>query len=457
MPSGKDKPEVPKNCFYSAKGLTILLAHGDSEAELPGEIWVERDGAVCWKTSPVDLTNETKWLMPGQLKEKETLAYLKLEAKVEDGGVFTSDHAYITLHSPTLYPDKPSIIAVAGQMAEAKLVYAPIPDTSTGLAVGYLAVGMKGFSVVSCESPIGRVSQLGPSEVENYDNLSGRVIIQAPSTAVAMGEWLRQCDPLALRVFDMLSLAQGRLIRWAVRQIETEDRVLQIEFIGPRHSGPPQWPVFHHLNLGPVLELAINRYTAELCEATSMPIAVEWFVHHPQYIELSLTSAVTALEHLVSVETHGTRDPKLVDPPLFRTLRAQMEQILTDASRNFPEDRREPFEILKRKLGNLNSSTLRDKIDRYVAHHHVPLTGIDSEAVHAAIGARNDIVHRGQYDSSETEVKLLQHVILLRELVVRVFFSLLHFEGGYSTYLGGYKMTSFPPPEPEPETPAAAA
>ena len=447
----------PQDYSYSAKDITIRLARGDSKAELPGEIWVERDGLVCWKTSHVDLTDQTKWLTARNLEEKQTLAYLKLQANVQEDGVFTSDHAYITRHSPTLNPGKPSTVAVSGQMADAKLTYAIIPATSTGLAVSYLAVGMKGFRPVSLESPVGLITQRGPDEVENYDNLAGFVIIQAPSKPSAAAEWLKQCDPMAMRVFDMLSLAQGRLIRWSVRQIETEERVLEIEFSGPRHSGPPQWPVFHRLNLAPALDLAVNRYTDELCKATSLPIALEWFVYHPRYMELSLTSAVTALEHLVSVENHDTKDPKLIEKALFKTLRADMEKILTDASLKFDEDKREPFAILKRKLGNLNSSTLRDKIDRYIAHHKVPLTGIDLDAVHAAIGARNDVVHRGQYDFSETEVKLLQHAVLLRELVLRVFFSLLKFEGGYFTYLGGYKMTQFPPKAPEPEKLVTAA
>ncbi len=369
----------------------IHLACEDHTAELPGEIWVEHDGSVCWKTSEVVMTNGTKWLMSLEHTESDVLAYLKLRATVEDNGVFTSDYAYILQPRPTIYPDKPSTIAVAGQMAHAKISYAPIPETTAGLGIAYRAVGMKGFNTVSIESPIGRIVQQGPAEVENYDTLQGLVAIYAPSNAVASGEWMKKCDDMTQRIFDMLSLAQGRLIEWSIRQLGQEARVLETEFNGPKRSGPPVWPVFHHLHLGPVLDLAVNHYTADLCEKTGFPIALEWFVHHPRYTELKLTSVVTALEHLLSAKDPVTKkavinDPKLVPEALFKVLRKEMEQILTDAAQKKPIDKQEPFETLKRKLGHLNSGTLREKIDCYVCHYKVPLTGIRIEDIHSAMG-----------------------------------------------------------------------
>ena len=64
----------------------------------------------------------------------------------------------------------------------------------------------------------------------------------------------------------------------------------------------------------------------------------------------------------------------------------------------------------------------------------------------AAIDARNGIVHEGRYhDPAKTQQPLWDHVTVVREIVTRLVFRALGFEGRYVSHLGGYHEATFPP------------
>jgi hypothetical protein len=378
--------------MYSETDARVRLSYQDQMADLSCKIELKPNGSLRWESAPVVLSTDTRWLMPLMVPDTEVMTTVNFRAEVKDAGLLTSDSAYITHHKMGSERGKPDTILVGGELARAKLTHAPFPKESTGLTVAYFAIGMTGHMAVAVESPIGKVTQLGTTHIDNFDNLHGRVVIQAPADAVAFDRWLGECDQMASRVFDMYSFAQGRFIRWSFRQIQEGDRVLEIEFSGPHATGIPMWPVFP-FEFGMVLDLAVNRYTQELCDKNSLPTAVEWFVHHPHYTELQLTSVVTALEHLISVEIHGKKDPKLLGKERFIEIRAEFERVLA-AIKPASDEEAVQIERIKNNVGGLNSSALRDKIKRYLDHHKVPMLGLSSVEVNAAVDARNDVVHR---------------------------------------------------------------
>jgi hypothetical protein len=434
---------------YSAQGAQTLLSHNGHSAELTCEIWVDRDGAIYWKSGPVELTSDNKWLIHIAVELGVVMRAVDFRSLVPESGTISSNYAYVTGHTTSSTIGQPSTIIVNGSLARAKLSYSALSTESSNSAVIYHTIGMTGRLPVTVESPTGMLTQNGPSQVENYDFLHGHILIQAPAQSLPFDQWLADCDQLVSRVLDMVSLAEGRLIRWSVRQIEAGDRVLELEFNGPHASGLPLWPAFDYRFLKPVLDLAVNVYTEEFRETTSLAIALEWFVHHPQYTELTLTSIVTALEHLVSVENHGKKDPKLISKELFKKFLVQTENIFDDAANTSQAEDQEAIVIVKRKLPGLNSSTLRDKIERYLEIHRIPMDQIEMDEVHAAVAARNDVVHRGRYEPDNTEAKLYQHIAVLREVVLRVFLTLLQYQGNYWSFLKGPKWQTFPPAPPK--------
>jgi hypothetical protein len=221
--------------------------------------------------------------------------------------------------------------------------------------------------------------------------------------------------------------------------------VLAIDCEGPKGTGPAFDGVFHYLNLQPVLELAINRYTDELCESTGLAVALEWFVHHPRYAELQLISASTALEHLIVsfVKKHGA--PRIVPLELFEELAAKMKSVCQEAMRDAEEPRRRAIERLRNKLAQINDGSLKDKLESLIETYGVPLAGLDIKQISDAITARNLVVHRGLYRSESESEGIQQHVAVLRELLKRIFLVLLRYEGEYFSLLTGPQWVHFPP------------
>jgi hypothetical protein len=212
------------------------------------------------RREPRSLSTDTKWLLPKMVPDTEVITPVNFHAEVSQNAVLFSDSAYIMKNRIGSEVGKPSTVSVGGDLTHAKLIYVPIPEESTGLCVVYFAIGMTGYDSVTIESPIGKVTHTGVTRINNYDNLSGSLVIEAPPTAIATERWLADCDRMASRVFDMFSFAQGRLIRWSVRQVQQGDHVLETEFHGPNSTGVPIGPVFP-FEYGMVLNLAVNHYT----------------------------------------------------------------------------------------------------------------------------------------------------------------------------------------------------
>jgi len=74
----------------------------------------------------------------------------------------------------------------------------------------------------------------------------------------------------------------------------------------------------------------------------------------------------------------------------------------------------------------------------------LPLANIDLRQIKHAIDARNLVVHRGLF-RSEKERRLHEYVVLLRELLKRIFLTLLGYKGQYFSLLNGPQWLRFPP------------
>ena len=247
------------------------------------------------------------------------------------------------------------------------------------------------------------------------------------------------------RVLDMLSFAEGELIRWSVRQIETKEAIVVIDCEGPKGSGPAWDGAFHYLNLQPVLDLAVNRYTEELRDQTGLAVALEWFVHHPRYSELQLIAAMTALEHLVSVFEQKNGSPKILKPELFAKL---LETVRPAWRKTLEEEFKLPHDLTARmdaKLDPLNEGNFRDKLKAMLDAYTVPLADLEIQRINDAVAARNRVIHVGLYRNKEDEANLQQHVAVLRELLKRICLTLLQYEGQYFSLLNGPQWMHFPP------------
>ena len=104
-------------------------------------------------------------------------------------------------------------------------------------------------------------------------------------------------------------------------------------------------------------------------------------------------------------------------------------------------------EELDEKWAELNRRSLFRKLKLLATKWQVPLDGISDEMLTAAFGARNRVLHRGQYYETPKpdDADLWTHVTVIREVVARFLFRAIEYTGEYISYVGRTHEEAFPP------------
>jgi hypothetical protein len=428
-------------CPPVVEGQLISLSKAST---LRWSVTIGHNGATSLVFEPVEVTTATAWLFDAALANDKILPRLSVRGVTPEGIVVESDHVHI-LECNRTSDATGNRLSLAGDASRLRLIYRPLPKTSQGIQAAYLTAGMRSFGRPSIDTSLGCVTLVAPAKIDNPEHVNGRVHIQAGGEERQLVEWLSDCDRLVERILDMISFAEGGFFRWSVCQIESDEGVLAIDCYGAKSPGPAWDGAFHYLNLEPVLELAVTRYTEELCQKTGLAVALEWFVHHPRYAELQLISAMTALEHLVAVfeQSHGV--PRIVAPELFDTLLEKINTLWEEAMEKSPKADHAAIERLKIKVANDNEGSFRDKLEGMLMTYKIPLFDLELSRINKAVVARNRVVHSGLYRSKDERMKIQEHVAVLRELLKRIFLTFLQYQGQYFSLLNGPDWIEFPP------------
>ena len=72
--------------------------------------------------------------------------------------------------------------------------------------------------------------------------LAGELQIQAPSYAGALSDFVRRCDARTSDVLRAVSLSQGRLVRWSIREIFVGRNLREAYFTGAHDTGTSDRP-----------------------------------------------------------------------------------------------------------------------------------------------------------------------------------------------------------------------
>jgi len=215
-------------------------------------------------------------------------------------------------------------------------------------------------------------------------------------------------------------------------------------------SSEPRFPLFSYKNLTPIVSLAVERYTEELCENSGIDVAIEWFLMHPRYTEAEFLTGMTALEHLIHVFVKKNPEGGIFTGDIFKEvvrprLKAALDEVFQSLQNTVPKEE-EVQEVLSQRLGMLNQRSLQTNLRTLLTHCAVPVLGIEKE-IPSLIKLRNEIVHRGHKAESGLPQPLSYYTAVLRELLTRIFLSLLQYRDEYQSYLNGPEWKKFPPTE----------
>ena len=302
-------------------------------------------------------------------------------------------------------------------------------------------------------TPQGQVTVRGPMKLENPDELDSALIIEAPDTDQPLNDWLADSDSLADRILDMFSLAEGRLVNRSVRRLDAAGKLILSDCDGDQHASPACDPIFPSRDLQPLLKLAVSSYTQDLRDRTGFDVALRWFIHRPYYTELRLVAAMNALEHLLTIfeRTNAATvavGATFIDPFHFNLLLTHMLTHWDRFAAGVSSAEKAGFRDLKAKIITANRRGSRDKLENrlrtMLETYKVPLGGLAWSRIQSALNARNSVVHEGVYEGKEDE-PLRGHVRVIRELLKRLFLTLLRYKGQYMTLLDGRDYVPFPP------------
>jgi hypothetical protein len=404
---------------------------------ITADLTVDHHGKATLTSLPIILTEENAWLFHLVPSRGRLAKWSAFHGSDINGVTISTEHLTIEGEGPTLDPNGPSTVTIRGTIARGTITHHGLPPTTVGCTVVYRVIGIRGFRAHHTTTTAGPLTLAGATDITDYDAITGFLKI-TPSGTQALNDWLDHTDEIARHTLKIISLAEGKLLHWSIRHTYKGEQLLQTQLNGDQHTDPPRDGIWHFLNLQPALDLS-TKYNDHLRSTTGIELAIELFLTHPTYLEVQLLTAMTALEHLVSTYTEQHTVPPPIEKSTFTTI---VKPALETAYDQASTDRTPGMQRVRDRIPNLNHVNFKDRLWAMLTAYNTPLDGI-RDRINSAIDVRHKIVHGGHSLGEFNDLHL--HVAILRELLKRIFLTLLEFQGQYECWLNGQEWITFPP------------
>jgi hypothetical protein len=416
------------------------------------------DGSIKLTIGELYYRKDMAWIIEVFHKRSSDLARFILKGQTAEGHNISSHNVYLTKASPQLRQGGKTTIFVIELECTELLV--SVSDFERGLNKGksgcmrYDLPGFRCFQTVSTIAEVGEIRAAGSTTIENYDNITGAIsiVIERPGR---VKDWMKRAEEQMELILDIFSLAGGRYLEWGRRSLYLGDNWIETVFRSPSHRGKPNHPIFHFLNMQPILELAVKRYNNNIKQTTGFGIALEQFLIPSLYLESQFTTSFMALEHLVNTFANNRqRNTILSEEDFSNFVKPAVMKGLKQAKDSMKATRlttaadtgsiKKPFKAIEGKIAELNRYPFIQNMWKFLDEIAVPLDGLSRVEIDKVVQMRHTIIHSGAVMSNNTRGKQ-QGLSLLRELLTRIFLTLLKFEGEYASYLTGQQYVHFPP------------
>ena len=418
------------------------------------------DGKIKIKVNPIQFTKKNNWLFfLSHSNEGIFLPKISLSGKNSDGHLIQSDHVYIVGSSVEQKPGIKALFLLELDCAELAISLPSLErkiDRKDTAKLIFEISGFRCFSIIGVNTEIGEIKAGGSSKIQEYDKITGFISI-ASNQFENLQNWEKLSDEQIERILDIFSLAGGRYIDWARRTLWVGEKWVETKFRSPLKRGKPTQPVFHYLNMQPILELAINNYTNTMKFDYGFGIALEQFLEYSLYVESNFAMSFMALEHFVNtysaingwnrIMDWGNFDEYVV--PEIKTALKNAKKMMKELQiHDYCNDRsiKREFKAISGKIKELNRYPFERNLMKFLKDIQVPIDDLDKNEIQKIIQSRHEIIHSGttslEHPSSNGKQEKLA---LLRELLIRIFLSYLQYNGKYSSYLDGHQFKKFPP------------
>lgn len=272
-----------------------------------------------------------------------------------------------------------------------------------------------------------------PPDPNDSQILTGSIVVKSDQSEVPTS-WWSAIEDRADHVRRVLSLASGVYLQPYIEdRLEGTEHRLRIFRRGK--TPQPFLSPFHFLNLEPIFKSACQSPPDVRARFLELDSALRWLLAPGHYDESRLLGAMTALENIVEQTYPSNKNPLMkrsVFEKFAKAVRALMrEMALPDAA--------------LAKVPELNRANFIDKVMRYVSEHGIVVADFPNGGLDPVIKARNVVVHTGIYfNDTPGQIDLWDHILVARELVIRILLDALKFEGNYFSALHGDEQLRFP-------------
>ncbi len=443
-----------------------MLEFQGAALEIAFEIDWKGRSEILLKLAPLPTSGEVRSLAERLYRGDEgdrRIPRFSIVARTEDGRELTSRYGTLSSYKH-LSRSSGSFVELVVNLGQVEIRCSTVSDPENtreaALSVEYFSKGQLGYGRPEAAHQLGKVWIQGKtkpsSDPEEYTGVIG-IDGAARETDVSVEDWLEEADRLAARILQVLSLAHGCQFFWEIKRVFGDGRLLSVVVRPQMNPLNMRVAVFHHLDLQPALDLAVTAYTDELDERTGIGVALSWFLSVTHSSESQFLHIMIALEHLVHVFSQSSPSASVVPSSFFRNIvRSRLDQTLEDLLGHEIEDdkkfTRDHADELAQGIGNANRRSFRCRLEEMLKSYSVGFNDLRSQ-LRDLIKMRNAVTHRGLFradelDPSSTEVERLRNVA--EELLVRIFLTLLAYDGRYISPL--YDLDWRPLPRRESET-----
>ena len=381
--------------------------------------------------SPSDAPSGVQALLQSSGKPGNTIDEFGLECETSDGKRLTSNSVYLTGHN-----HNSDGLHIKLRTGEASLRMTAI-DTHDRPMLLFRLLGFECFPEVRVGAEFGSIVVWGATRTTATDKITGLIAAKGPDGCQPMS-WRESAEHMLEHLCSVLGFARGALLPTPISEFYEGDTV-EVTFHETGGGYASMMPPLPHLDLGPVVEAAVKNIKAVDDYRDAFEIAVGWLLVPTTFEEVRFLAGMTALESLTSrlLEKSQTLILGSSESKKFaKRVRALVdEQDFDDSTKA----------AIKEKVSELNRRSFVQKIGVLLERRQVARTLIDDAELTRLVSLRNPIVHEGAAREDEA---LLPSILIIREIVVRLVFSMLRFDGTYWSYIGGRHRRRFPDCKP---------
>lgn len=428
--------------LMESKSFSGSLSFHENILKLDFSVHIEISGEAVLLIPSIPLNMETKFISDGFHNTGTKFNKFSLSGTSSDGVTFKSDNVIFTCLNSHSSQTSSKIRPNADYSSAA--ITMPC-DTTSNPILFWRIKGFQSFSPLSIETDLGTVEMIGERDADGKNEVSGYIKVTSSSSQEYFESWQKKANTFCNHLLYVMSFAANTDLACPIIEFVHQDKIeIKLHSCGKQQKSV--YPPIHWMNLKEIFQCSIKNYFDPQFEVKNLFFAIQWFNIHNSYREANLISSMTVLENLIDSNLTN-QDCLLFTDKQFNYLRKKLSCVVKEQIKEWTDDESAQNKLISDingKFSDLKRRSLIDKINLLAMRWGVVLDDIAPEKINGAKSARDHVVHRGHYTpKNHMTGDLHDHVLLVREIVVRFILTSLNFEGRYESYVDGQKYIVF--------------